>query len=103
VVLTIAMPMIALIVALVLRSAETNPVRRAELRTWALVSGGLLAAGLLIGIIAVASIASSLPHVDHSGPCMGGPAPGATGQPVGHGNYRFNCIDGGSTVVHLGN
>ncbi len=28
---------------------------------------------------------------------------GATGTPVGHGNFKFPCADGGSTVVHLGN
>jgi hypothetical protein len=103
VLLTVWVPFIALIVALVLRSSETNPVRRAALRAWALASAAWLAVGLLIGIIAIGSIASSRLHVSHSGPCIGGPAPGATGQPVGHGNYRFDCVGGGSTVVHLGN
>jgi hypothetical protein len=37
-----------------------------------------------------------------NGPCVGGPAMGSTGQPIGNGNYRFACVDGGSTVVHLG-
>lgn len=101
--LTIFMPVIALILALVMRGAEMNRVRRAELRAWAIVSAAWLAAGLLIGIIAIASVAGSAPEVNHSGPCVGGPAPGATGQPIGHGNYRFDCMGGGSTVVHLGN
>jgi len=39
---------------------------------------------------------------DSNGPCLGGPAPGATGEPVGHGNFKFPCADGGSTIVHLG-
>lgn len=38
-----------------------------------------------------------------SGPCVGGPAMGQSGQSLGNGNYRFNCAGGGSTVVHLGN
>jgi hypothetical protein len=103
VLLTVSVPFIALILALVLRASEANPVRREALRAWAIGSGAWLAVGLLIGIIAIASVASSGPHVSHSGPCVGGPAPGATGQPVGHGNYRFDCVGGGSTVVHLGN
>jgi hypothetical protein len=101
--LTVFMPMIALIVALAMRSSEMNPVRRAELRSWAIASGAWLAAGLVIGIIAVASVANSVPRVNPSGPCIGGPIFGAAGEPVGHGNYRFECSGGGSTVVHLGN
>jgi hypothetical protein len=101
--LTIFMPMIALIVALAMRSSEMNPVRRVELRSWAIASGAWLATGLLIGIIAVASVANSAPRVNPSGPCIGGPIFGAAGQPLGRGNYRFECSGGGSTVVHLGN
>jgi hypothetical protein len=68
--------------------------------------GGI--AGLIIAVIAiiiaviVASGAVSSMHPNPHGPCVGGPAQGATGQPVGHGNYRFPCSGGGSTVVHLG-
>lgn len=37
------------------------------------------------------------------GVCVGGPATGAAGTPIGHGNYRFPCSGGGSTIVHIGN
>jgi hypothetical protein len=103
VLLTIFIPIIALIAALVLLGPETSQARRAALRAWAIASGAWLATGLLIAVIAFASIASSMPRVSHSGPCVGGPAQGAAGVPIGHGNYRFNCVGGGSTVVHLGN
>jgi len=102
VLLTIFLPMIALIAALVLRGSEADPLRRASLRTWAVASGAWLGAGLLAGIIAIATIASSVPQISNKGPCVGGPAMGSTGQPVGNGNYRFDCVGGGSTVVHLG-
>lgn len=46
---------------------------------------------------------SGLGTPDPSGPCMGGPIQGESGQSIGNGNYRFACVDGGSTVVHLGN
>ena len=66
-------------------------------------------AGLIVAIIAmvivlimVAKIHGST-GVSPSGVCVGGPVQGAAGQPVGHGNYRFPCADGGTTVVHLGN
>jgi hypothetical protein len=38
-----------------------------------------------------------------SGSCVGGPASGSSGQPVGDGNVRFPCSGGGSVTVHLGN
>ena len=77
--------------------------------TTRLPTGGivaLIAAVVAIGIVIAAIIAAnvhSAMNVSHKGPCVGGPAPGATGQPVGNGNYRFPCMGGGSTVVHLGN
>ena len=97
---TAVLPFFSLIAALALRGAEANPLRRASLRTWAIVSGAWLAAQVLVAVIAIASIAHSVPQVDHSGPCIGGPAPGAEGVPVGNGNYRFDCVGGGSTIVH---
>jgi len=67
--------------------------------------GGLIAAVIMLmiaGVVAI-SIASHGPSVSPSGPCLGGPAPGAAGQDVGHGNFKFDCVDGGTTIVHLGN
>jgi hypothetical protein len=57
---------------------------------------------ILIAVIVIAVNAHSGMSVSHKGPCMGGPVLGATGEPVGNGNFRFPCADGGSTVVHLG-
>ncbi|MDA8324359.1 MAG: hypothetical protein M0030_31710 [Actinomycetota bacterium] len=102
VVLTIFAPLIALIAAIVLRTSEVNQARRAMLRTWTIASVSWLAVQFLIVIVGIGGVAGSAPQVSHSGPCVGGPIPGAPGTPVGHGNYRFNCANGGSTVVHLG-
>ena len=62
----------------------------------------LMAILLAIGFAIFVSIAHSM-SPSPSGPCQGGPAMGQSGQSIGNGNYRFNCVDGGSTVVHLGN
>jgi hypothetical protein len=76
--------------------------------TTRLPTGGIVAliAAILAIVIVIAAIIAANVHsgmnVSHRGPCVGGPAPGATGQPVGNGNYRFPCAGGGSTVVHLG-
>ncbi len=63
----------------------------------------VLVLAMLIAIIVFASIANSRPAVNPSGPCMGGPVMGQAGQSMGNGNYRFSCVFGGSTIVHLGN
>jgi hypothetical protein len=105
VLLTVFVPWLALIVALVLRASEASSVRRASLRTWAVLSGVWLVLGVLVPLIGFGVFASSVQQsqVSHNGPCIGGPAPGAAGTPVGNGNFRFDCVGGGSTVVHLGN
>jgi len=102
--LTVFVPWLALIAALVLRMSEASAVRRASLRSWAVLSGVWLALSVLVPLIGFGVFASSVQQqVSHNGPCIGGPAPGATGTPVGHGNFRFDCAGGGSTIVHLGN
>jgi hypothetical protein len=64
--------------------------------------------GVIVAIIAIVIVVVAMTrvhsgmNVSPSGPCVSGPAQGATGQSIGHGNYRFTCVDGGSTVVHLG-
>ncbi len=102
--LTVVAPFVSLVAALIMRGSQSNPVRRATLRTWAVASGAWLAVGLLIVIVVVASAGNSVSHnvPSTSGPCLGGPDMGSSGVSVGHGNYRFPCADGGSTVVHLG-
>lgn len=68
--------------------------------------GGI--AGVIVAIIAIVIVVLAMTrvrsgaNVTPSGPCVGGPAQGATGQSIGHGNYRFTCVDRGSAVVYLG-
>jgi hypothetical protein len=101
VLLTIFAPFIALIVALVMRGSETNPAKRAFLKTWAWASGAVLACGTLIVLAFAATVLSSGPHVDSSGPCIGGPIMGVPAQPLGGNKYRVQCVDGGSDIVTL--
>jgi hypothetical protein len=54
---TLFFPFISLIAALLLQGGQSDPRKKAQLRTWAWASGGLLAFGALIGVILV-SVAS---------------------------------------------
>ena len=55
---TLFFPLIALIAALLLMGNETNPRKRSQLRTWAWWSGGLMALGVVIVILAVVAVGS---------------------------------------------
>jgi hypothetical protein len=66
-VLTLFMPFISLIAALVMRSGERRPKRRGFLGTWAVASGVWLATGWLFFIVAFASISGG-----GGGGCKGG-------------------------------
>jgi heme A synthase len=48
---TLFFPLIALIAALLLQGNEDDPRKRAQLRTWAWASGGLLAFGAVLGVV----------------------------------------------------
>jgi hypothetical protein len=98
--LTIFMPFIALIAALLIRGSERDPARKAQLGTWAAASGAYLAVGLLIGVAIFASVASGT-HGNTKGPCLGGPEIGATAEPLGGARYRIPCAGGGSEVVYF--
>ena len=69
VLLTLFLPFIALIAALVLRAQETRPVRRDQLKNWALASGAWLATGWVIAIVAFSSVLSA---VSPPSSCKGG-------------------------------
>jgi hypothetical protein len=56
VLLSLFMPFIALIAALVLRSQEHRPQRRQFLKNWAIGSAVWLGTGWLVGIIAISSV-----------------------------------------------
>jgi hypothetical protein len=63
--LTLFMPFIALIAALVMRGTETRPSRRSFLKNWALASAAWLATGWLIVVILFVSVTGG-------GGCRGG-------------------------------
>jgi hypothetical protein len=44
-------PFISLIAALLLLGAQTDPVKRSQLRTWAWVSGGWLVLGAVVFVV----------------------------------------------------
>jgi hypothetical protein len=96
--LTIFLPFIALIAALVLRAEERRPARREQLKNWALASGGWLATGWVIAIIAFASVVSA---VGPSG-CKGGidltVPPSYESSDGKHWVGTFACMNGGTTT-----
>ena len=73
-------PVISLIAALSSWAARPNPVRREALRRWAILSGGLIAAQVLLVVIAFASVASVFNNTDfdRNKECNGGPVMGAS-------------------------
>jgi hypothetical protein len=103
-VFTFFAPFISLVAALALRSSQPGEAKRASLRTWAIASGVWLGIGIVIALIAMASIAHTASTLQPSdkGPCIGGPKMGSDGVAVGHNRYRFPCEFGGSTIVNFG-
>ena len=98
VLMTLFVPFIALLAALLLRGSERDPARRRQLGTWAAASGAYLAVGVLLAVALVASFSAGS-STDRTGPCVGGPEIGATGEDLGGGRFRFPCAISGSTVV----
>jgi hypothetical protein len=95
-VLTIFLPFVALVAALLLRAQEMRPARREQLKNWALASGGWLATGWLIAIIAFSSVVGGL------GPsgCKGGidltVPPSYDSTDGKHWVGTFACMNGGT-------
>ena len=58
VIATVCFPLIALIVALLLLGAQTDPRRRSQLKAWAWVSGGWLAFCTLLVVLAFVAVRS---------------------------------------------
>lgn len=96
VLLTIFVPFIALIAALVLRAQEMRPARREQLKNWAVASGAWLATGWVIGIIVFAAAFSA---VSPSG-CTGGinqaVPPSYESSDGQHWVGTFTCMNGGT-------
>jgi len=97
VLLTIIVPLIALIAALVLRSQETRQRRRQFLKNWAIAAAAWMCTGWLVALIAFASIAAS---VGGASSCQGGidqlvPPMYQSGDGV-HWTATYQCMNGGS-------
>jgi hypothetical protein len=94
--LTVFMPFIALIAALVIRRSEQRPSRRQFLKTWAIASGIWLATGWLVGLLFLASFSAG------AGACKGGidefaPPIRYASTDDQHWTGTFPCVDGGTT------
>jgi len=103
---TVFFPFISLIAALLLQGGESNPRKRAQLRTWAWVSGGWMAFGLVIVLLAFGAFAGSgsggVSGVSRSGPCQGGPDEGSSGLNIpGTNKYVFPCAFGGTETTRF--
>jgi len=94
VLLSLVMPVIALIVALVLRSQELRPRRRQFLKAWAAGSAAWLCTGWLIGLIAFSS-ASSGPSGCQGGIDQAVPPSYQSSDGV-HWEATFTCMNGGT-------
>src|SRR5215472_4902302 len=98
VLLTIFMPFIALIAALLLRAQELRPARREQLKNWAIASGAWLATGWVIALIVFASVLSAIGP--HAAGCKGGidqAVPASYQSNDGqHWVGTFTCMNGGT-------
>ncbi len=91
--------LIALVVALVALGSERNPIKWSFLKLCAGISSVAIVIPLLL-VIAAAGGSSSGSNT--SGPCVGGPAMGASGTPDGNGYVTFPCAISGQVRVYLG-
>ena len=95
--LTFFMPLIALIVALVMRSGELRPKRRGFLKSWAIWSGAWLASGWVVALVLILSLGGG-----GGGGCKGGEDPFGipTFSQSGNGPWMATvpCVDGGTTT-----
>ena len=101
---TLFFPFIALIAALLLRGGQSDPRKKAQLRTWAWASGGLMLLGLVLVLLAVGAFAgSSAGGGDRSGPCVGGPKTGVAVRSVPGHPHKFvePCSISGTATVTL--
>src|SRR5262249_39350301 len=96
VLLSLLMPVIALIAALVLRSQERGPRRRQFLKNWAIGSAVWMCTGWLIPIVAFSAASSGL-----SG-CQGGidqlVPPSYQSSDGVHWQATYSCMNGGTVT-----
>lgn len=95
--LTLFMPFIALVTALLMRGNETGSERREFLTKWAAASAAWLATGVIVALIAIAAITGG---AGGGGGCKGGidPFQPPSYSKTGDGPWMgtFPCRDGGS-------
>ncbi len=101
---TFFFPLISLIAALLLLGGQTDPVKRAALRTWAWASVGWIGLQVVMVLVLAATFfrsSDASPSIDRKGPCVGGPEMNAEGRDVsGNGTkFEFPCTFGGTTTV----
>lgn len=96
--LTIFLPMIALFIALAMRTSETAPQRRQFLKNWAIASAAWLCTGWLIAVFAFASAGGG---TGTSG-CKGGidqlTPPTYVSSDGKHWTATYTCENGGTTT-----
>src|SRR5262249_2167120 len=101
--LTIFLPFIALILALVLRAQETRSQRREQLKNWAIASGVWLATGWVIAIVAFSSIVAAV----SPSACKGGiditVPPSYDSTDGKHWTGTFTCMNGGTITKPVPN
>jgi len=97
VLLSLFMPLIALIVALVMRAGELRPSRRGFLKSWAIASGAWLCTGWIVALLVFSSISGS------AGGCKGGidrfSVPTFMSTDNTHWAATYSCYDGGTKTV----
>jgi hypothetical protein len=97
VLLTVAVPFIALIAALVIRANELRPSRRGFLKSWAIGSAAWLCTGWIVVFLVFTSITSS------AGGCKGGidqfSPPSFQSSDNVHWTATYACVGGGTKTV----
>jgi hypothetical protein len=96
-ILTVFAPFISLVAALLLMQEQGNPVRRQQLKKWAIASGAWLVMGGLVVIAGLTSLTTSA----SGSACKGGidhlTPPTYVGSP-GNWKAQYTCINGGTVT-----
>ena len=100
---TVFFPFIALIAALLLQGGQSDPRKKAQLRTWAWVSGGWMVFWAIILVVLANVGGGSAGSVSRTGPCEGGPKMGsaATQIPGRTNEFLQPCAFGGSQTITM--
>lgn len=92
----------ALIAALIMLGGETDPARRATLRSWAWFSAAwFVVPVVLLVFLASHSFGSSHSNIDRSGPCVGAPTGEGRNVPGSTTKFVMPCEFGGTETVTI--